>query len=255
MGGTFAGRVDPLIPQALRVARMVLGVGTGLAEDAVQEALLRAFRAWPALPDKDRDVWPWLRTIVVREARRLAARQGRRTPLPPEDPLPDPVDDLVAQEERAEAARALAALPSGYRVTAELRYVHGLSCSETAAVLGTAVGTVKWRMHEAHAMVRERLGRQPADDGRPPALPEFAVAPVHAVRPGVATLQGTWPPRVLEVPPDARVRFTVPSSVCKTPAIWVATDRGHHLWWPGYRATGPTIAGVRALAQEVAGDG
>ena len=52
MGGTFAGAVDPLIPKALRVARMVLGARSGLAEDAVQEALLRAFRAWPSLDRK-----------------------------------------------------------------------------------------------------------------------------------------------------------------------------------------------------------
>lgn len=125
---TFAQVADGLIPQALRAARMVLGARSGLAEDAVQEALLRAYRAWPSLPDKARDPWPWLRTIVIHEARRLAARDARTGPGPLPDledraaaTFPDPLESVVLREERAEAARALLRLPPVYRVAAELR--------------------------------------------------------------------------------------------------------------------------------------
>jgi len=264
---SFAQVADALIPQALRAARLVLGQRSGLAEDAVQEALLRAYRAWPALPDKGRDPWPWLRTIVVHEARRLGARNARTAPGLPSGPeeeapgnAPDPLESVVLEEERAEAARALLHLPALYRVAAELRYTHGLSCAEAAAVLGTPVGTVKWRLHEAHSRVRAGL-----DDGRlsrataPEAdsVPPCRTASLPAA-PGVTALPGPWPPRALEVPGGARPRFAVASRVGgRSPAYWVGTDRGHHLWWSAgprtLRASGAGIAAVRALAEASAG--
>ena len=261
---SFAAAVDPLIPRALRAARAFLAERADLAEDAVQEALLRAYRAWPALPDKRRDIWPWLCTIVLRECRRARKRARREVPvaeLADEPPCPDPLQSLVAREERAEAARALAGLPGLYRSAAELRYLNGLSCTDAASVLGTPVGTVKWRLHEARLRLRYALA--PAEwAGSPPAAAREATNPplpplrwTAGPEPApLSLLPGGWPPAVLEVPAGSRVAFAVPSRVAgRQPAVWVGTDRGHHLWWSGRgavrRAYGHTIAQVRVAAE------
>lgn len=281
---SFAAVLDPLLPRALRAARAFLGPGPagGMAEDAVQEALLRAFRAWPALPDKERDVWPWLCTIVLRECRRLAGRERERTerlvPLPPGDGLDDgrpgapagPLEAVIAGEDRAEAVRALGALRGGLRTAAELRYVHGLSCADAAAVLGVPVGTLKWRMHAAHARLRaalvpgEEAGRfrpgweAPPEAALPPAapLPPVLRVAVPGASPGCVSGQaGGWPPGALEVPAaDGPVHFAAPSRVAgRHPGAWVAAERAHHLWWEAagrvWRACGPSVGAVRAAAE------
>ena len=270
-GPSFASAVHPLIPRALHAARAFLGPRCDLAEDAVQEALLRAYRAWPALPDKERTIWPWLCTIVLRECRRQCSRIRDAGPLAEEARLaaqaPDPLESLVASEERAEAARALAGLTAGYRCAALLRYIHGLSCAEAAAVLGAPLGTVKWRLHEARGQVRRLLA--PGEDaGRPRPEPREAAAPLlpplrwtTGPAPAALTvLRGGWPPAALEVPGGSRVQFAVPSRVGgRHPAAWVGTDRGHHLWWsaggPVWRASGTSIAGVRLAAEGAAAGG
>lgn len=134
--------------------------------------------------------------------------------------------------------------------------MHGLSCAETAAVLGTPVGTVKWRLHEAHARVRAGL-----EDGRalPGGIPERDPLPPRlagrgGVGPGVAVLPGGWPPRLLELPAGEAVRFAVASRVRgQAPAFWVGGRRTHHLWWPDgtgvLRVSGDSVGAVRALAE------
>lgn len=267
---SFASAVDPLIPRALRVARAFLGPlsdPAALAQDAVQEALIRAYRAWPGLPDKERDIWPWFYTIVVRECHRLLRHPRNILPLPDSelvDPRPSPLESLVELEERTEAAKALAGLAYVYRSTAELRYIHGLSCADTAAVLGVQVGTVKWRLHEARVRMRETL--VPGDDtGRlrpePTEPAELLLPPIRWTRgqpaSGLVRVGRSWPPSTLDIPGGDRVYFAVASRVrgCSS-AVWVGTDRGHNLWWSDgravWRSSGGNIAEVRATAEEAA---
>lgn len=267
---SFASAIDPLIPRALRVARAFLGPlpdSPHLAQDAVQEALIRAYRAWPSLLDKQRDIWPWFYTILVRECRRLLRRARNLLPLPDGElvnPDPGPLESLVEREERAEVVQALSGLAYAYRSTAQLRYIHGLSCADTASVLGLPLGTVKWRLHEARIRVRAVLA--PGDDTgrfRPepaePAESQFPpfrwTAGQRAV--GVFRVGGNWPPMTVDVPDCDHVCFAVASRVRNYPsALWVATDLGHDLWWSDaslvWRSSGTTIAEVRATAEEAA---
>ena len=268
---SFAAVVDGLVPRALRTARALLGSERYVAEDAVQEALLRALRAWPALPDKTGDPWPWLRTIVVHECRRQHRRLGPAgtADMAPEIPDggPGPLECLLDAEERAEAVRALAGLGGAFRTAAELFYVHGLSCPEVAAVLGTPVGTVKWRLHTARTALRRLLLEDGDDAGRIRPEPRAPVPPLPPLRwaprpadPAPTAVAERWPPDFLEVPAGHRVRFVVPSRVGGGGhAAWASTHVGHHLWWQGvrsvWRASGGAIGELRALAEGVAAGG
>jgi len=119
MGGTgnaFEDAVPPLLPRARRVARQILA-NQALAEEAVQEALLRAFRFWSAR--RGAEVWPWLRRMVIRECIRAIGREtaGRRG-APVDAPSDTPEDVALRREEYAEVRRAWEALPrrsSGWR--------------------------------------------------------------------------------------------------------------------------------------------
>jgi len=156
----FEGAVGPLIPRARTLANRVLG-DPALAEDAAQEALLRAYRFWGARHGAA--VWPWLRRTVIRECLRLAERRGAAegdaaVDLP--DPTaPSPEERVLLAEERREVRRALDRLPPGYRAVLELRHARGLQETEIATVLGLPLGTVKWRCKRAHDHIRQVLTR------------------------------------------------------------------------------------------------
>jgi len=129
-------------------------------------------------------------------------------------------------------------------------------------VLGAPVGTVKWRLHEAHGLVRAGLvgGRPLRDEPVPTADPWPPCCGVQGVPLGVSRLPGGWPPAALPVPAGAAVHFVVASQVGRTSAgFWVATDRSHHLWWgcAGHAllASGSAIMSVRAMAEEAVARG
>jgi RNA polymerase sigma-70 factor (ECF subfamily) len=126
------------------------------AEDAVQEALVRA---WLALPKfrGDARFSTWLHRIVVNAAH--DQRDKRR--LRPVGELPeaaDPRDRFADQELSTELQRALDALDEGYRVAVVLYDVLGCSYGEIAEITGVAEGTVKSRIFRGRSELAERLG-------------------------------------------------------------------------------------------------
>jgi len=129
-GNAFEDAVHPLLPRARRVARRVLAKHA-LAEEAVQEALLRAFRFWNGR--RETEVWPWLRSLVIRECLRASSRDaaGYRG-APAEAAAETPEEVALRREEHAEARQALQGLPDGYRRVLLLR--HG--CCLTEAEVG-----------------------------------------------------------------------------------------------------------------------
>jgi len=144
------------------------------AEDAVQEAFLRAWRALPRFRG-DASFRTWLTGIAINvcrnrlcsadaRRRRATASLVRRDPetglesaLPLPDPAPDPETRTRAGETRAALGRALAALSAEHREVILLREVNGLEYGELAAVLGCALGTVKSRIARARGALREAL--------------------------------------------------------------------------------------------------
>jgi RNA polymerase sigma-70 factor (ECF subfamily) len=132
---------------------MILGAGAD-AEDAAQEALVRAWRMranclTPEAPEA------WLISIARREALRVAARRSER-PLE-EAPAPAVASHEVAVARRVDVARAVAALPRDDRRLLGERYWRDLTQTQVADRLDMAEGTVKVRLNRIRARLRENL--------------------------------------------------------------------------------------------------
>src|SRR5713226_4106449 len=144
----FEERLAECGPLAYRVARGVLR-NTADAEDVAQEALLRAYRQFERLRDRNR-----FRGWLVRIAFRLALdrlRSGKRR---------EQRDMLWSQPEhqsRAATAEALAELPEKLRLVLLLAAMEGHTIDEIASMLGIPVGTVKSRIFFARKQLAEKL--------------------------------------------------------------------------------------------------
>lgn len=146
----FGALVEPELPMALGAAR-ILTRSDADAADAVQEALLAAWRGLDAL--RDPEAFPaWFRRLVIRSALRAAGRNGRVVEL--DVAVPAPPGELDRALERRTLARAFGRLEPKDRVLLTLHHFWGLPVAETAQHLGIPEGTVKSRVH--HAMARLR---------------------------------------------------------------------------------------------------
>ena len=146
---------------AFRVAYLITGNAAD-AEDAVQEGLLKAWRALgrfrPEAPFR-----PWLLQIVANEARNRRRSGGRRAALALRaereevsgDAAPSPEADAIANDERRRLLAALDSLPDDGRLVLACRYLLGLTEEETAGALGERRRTVKSRTARALDRLRE----------------------------------------------------------------------------------------------------
>ena len=145
---------------AFRTAYVVAG-GIGDAEDAAQEAFVKAWRALPRFR-VGAPFRPWLLEIVANEARNRRRAAGRRSALAlraaAEDPsgeaAPSPEGVVLAGEERRALLAAVNRLGEGDRLVIACRYFLELSEEETAAALGVRRGTVKSRTSRALERLR-----------------------------------------------------------------------------------------------------
>jgi RNA polymerase sigma-70 factor (ECF subfamily) len=149
-------------PLAYRVARGVLR-NTADAEDIAQEALLRAYRRFERLRDRNR-----FRAWLVRIAFRLALdrlRSGKRRELretlwsqPEHQPRAATAEDLAASNEfQAHLESALDELPEKLRLVLLLAAMEGHTIDEIAAMLSISTGTVKSRIFYARRQLAEKL--------------------------------------------------------------------------------------------------
>jgi RNA polymerase sigma-70 factor, ECF subfamily len=146
------------------VARSVL-LDRDRADDAVQQALLQAWRAADRF-DPSQPLGPWLYTITRRVCIDLY-RQDHRAPVPDADAMsradragePDGVDPLLA---RWDMRRVLDRLPAQERIVIELVHHDGLTHAEAAERLGLPVGTIKSRSWRAYRRLGRMLGDAPA---------------------------------------------------------------------------------------------
>lgn len=132
-----------------RVAYAVCG-DWHLADDVLQNALVKLYVAWPRVRRDGREE-AYVRRIIVR-----ATLDERRRPWRREQPGLEGHDPVarspLAVEERSELFDALDQLPRMQRRTVVLRHWLGLSVAETAAELGLSEGTVK--SHSSRAIER-----------------------------------------------------------------------------------------------------
>jgi RNA polymerase sigma-70 factor (ECF subfamily) len=158
--------------------RLAYGIAGDEAEDAVQDAFVKAYRKLdtfrpelgrpelgrPELGHQARAFRPWLFTVVANEARNHRRSMSRRTGLELRvRAIPQAVgapSDAVAieHEQREELVAAVNALSDDHREIVALRFFAGLSESETAAVLACPPGTAKSRLSRAMDALRVALG-------------------------------------------------------------------------------------------------
>jgi RNA polymerase sigma-70 factor (ECF subfamily) len=152
----FAALVEPCITRAYRLAYGIIH-DRQAAEDAVQEALVRAYRSLENLQE-GRPFWPWFFRIVVNEALKQAKRSRRpAAPLDPPGTADSPEHALLDREERQRVWKAIHRLPPAQRAVILLRYYEELSEAEMAEVLGARPGTVKSRLHYARLALERQL--------------------------------------------------------------------------------------------------
>ena len=141
---------------ALRVLR-----DPALAQDAVQDAFLAAWRTAAGFDPARGNARTWLLTLVHRRAVDLVRREERRRGDPLDDaPLAsgDATDEAAeVRDERRRVQGALAQLTRDQREALELAYYGGLSQSELAERLGVPIGTVKSRMFAGLGRLRDLL--------------------------------------------------------------------------------------------------
>jgi len=149
---------------AFRTAYVLAG-GAAEAEDAAQEAFVKAYRALgrfrPGAPFR-----PWLLRIVANEARNRRRSAGRRATLALRaaeegssgGAAPSPEGALLAGERREQLLAAVNSLREEERLVIACRYFLELTEEETAAALDVRQGTVKSRASRALARLREELG-------------------------------------------------------------------------------------------------
>jgi RNA polymerase sigma factor (sigma-70 family) len=166
----FARLVLPHLGDAYSLARWITG-NRADAEDVVQDACLRAFRAIGGLADGSARPWvltivrntayTWLRknrpsaVFVVDDLEAVEAAQAS----PGDADAETPETALIANADAASLQAAIAALPTAYRETMILRDVQGLSYREIAEVTGVPIGTVMSRLARGRNRVIKTIGR------------------------------------------------------------------------------------------------
>jgi RNA polymerase sigma-70 factor (ECF subfamily) len=143
------------------IARRILRDGYA-AEDAVQDALVRAWRDLPGLRDPAR-FDAWLHRLLVNACRDQVRHDRRRlVRLPPIDiETAAPGDDLATLADRDEIERGFLQLSVDHRAVLVLTHYLGLTGPEIAAILGVPTGTVHSRLHYAARAMREALAAGP----------------------------------------------------------------------------------------------
>lgn len=134
------------------------------ADDIVQDAMLRAWRAFDQV--RGEDVKPWLLTIVRNCFLTAAGKRRPDVPLPDGhesatvDPAlvagdPDPENVAVQAGVHRQLHELLAGLPQEFRETLVLREMEDLSYSEIAAITSVPIGTVMSRLARARALLKK----------------------------------------------------------------------------------------------------
>jgi RNA polymerase sigma-70 factor (ECF subfamily) len=152
----------------LTTALHLLGRDRRLADEAVQTALVKAWRAAHTF-DPVRPLAPWLYSILRRAAIDLWRQEQRHRGSSLDAPETESAAIHADGSDRAATAwvvrEALGALPPDEHTLMRLIYFEGLSHPEVAERLAIPVGTVKSRTARAHRRLRTRLEAQLAHAG------------------------------------------------------------------------------------------
>lgn len=140
-----------------RTAYLIVGGDHQLAQDLLQESLIKTYLAWTRLRDLSKAEAYTRRTIVTTAIswRRRRSFHERPTDLLPDTAVPDPGEAVTAH---ASVVMHLRTLPPRQRAAIVLRYYEDLSEAQTAEVMGCSVGAVKSHVSIGLARRRQSLG-------------------------------------------------------------------------------------------------
>jgi RNA polymerase sigma-70 factor (ECF subfamily) len=165
----FEAQALPHLDAAYNLARW-LSRSPADADDIVQDAMIRAYRAFDDV--KGGDVKPWLLTIVRNCFLTSAARRTKERKIIPliddghdgdndtyVDDKPDPEIALMHADEGRKLSRLMAGLPQDFREVVILREMEDLPYRDIAEIIGVPIGTVMSRLARGRAMLKERWSR------------------------------------------------------------------------------------------------
>lgn len=143
----FAARIVEMQGMLYRISRTILPQLAD-CEDAVQSAILKAWRYHTRLQDKNK-MQPWVTKILVNECYALLRKRKREIPtetLPERAAPPDADPDLY---------RFFEGLPEKLRLVMALYYIEGYSTREISQILRLPAGTVKSRLARGREAMRQ----------------------------------------------------------------------------------------------------
>jgi len=168
----FAVLAGAAIARLDAAARLILR-DPELARDAVQDAMIRAWRDLPTLRDADK-FDAWIHRLTV-NACLDHLRRRRRRPIEVEMTTlfsPSSGDFSRGVIDRDLLDRALQGLEPDRRALVVLHCYLGMPLPEVAASLGIPLGTAKSRLHRTLELLRESVAFEADDDRQPEAVPE-----------------------------------------------------------------------------------
>ena len=150
----FSRLVDAHYDRCARIAFRIVGNRED-AEEALQDAFLRAFNALADYEERER-FSAWLARIVVNQCRTVLARNRRREVMFP-DVAPEDVPFVergAGDDTWPDLERALAHLPAEQREAIVLRFADDLTYQEMARITGAGESALKMRVQRAFARLR-----------------------------------------------------------------------------------------------------
>jgi len=160
---SFSTEIEGELAAAYRLAGYILGDAIE-AQDAVQEALERAWNGWPKLRSRDA-AKAWFARILINVCKTKLSARGRGSvrDLNEDLDLADSDDPFRASLLRDAVGRALSELTADQRIVIVLRFWGRLSMPEIGERLGIPEGTAKSRQHYALETLKRALARDRED--------------------------------------------------------------------------------------------
>ena len=170
----FARLVSGRIARLDAAARLILR-DDELARDAVQDALVRAWRDLPGLRDPDR-FDAWLHRLTVNACLDTVRKRRRRPIEIAFTPIAEPSvgDGTTGIAERELLSQALGRLEPGWRAVVVLHFYLGMPLPDVAVALRVPLGTVKSRLHRSLRAMRATLAEPDGGAAEPVLEGRFA---------------------------------------------------------------------------------
>lgn len=158
----YADLVERHHPRCARIAYRILGNQED-AEEAIQDAFVRAYRALGGYEDRERFA-PWLTRILVNQCRTMSLRTRRRDALFVDTDASRLEHSLAVapdDDRWPELEQALQQLPMAQREAIVLRFADDLTYDEMARITGTGTSALKMRVQRAFTRLRSVLQEVP----------------------------------------------------------------------------------------------